>query len=354
MHIIQTIKYHYLGTIYCILRTLLGINYRNNRIFQFKNRKTFENGTSCNTLVHRTDHRDISVNGTFTRENSIQSNNTTLDRGRRNEPKHRHINATFGPFNPPSFPLYRDSSISASSLSSNLKNFHTYVYNLGSTHSVHPELLHRFGPFMVHNRMFSTRNIRGRLFYKRRPKMVPRYKPKKRRSCWLEGAPQRKGICIAIRVVTPRKPNSGLRKIARVRLTTGRTVTCHIPGAGHNLHTHSVVLVRGGRCQDVSGCHYKVVRGKYDLLPVKNRGTSRSKYAVKRPDAAAEKNKERKKDIHITTNLDREMFNLVGRYDWINAEGEYSEELGPKDPLPYDVFKFNTRWRSLQVKHAGQ
>ncbi|EAN33742.1 ribosomal protein S12 [Theileria parva strain Muguga] len=197
-------------------------------------------------------------------------------------------------------------------------------------------------------RTFSTRNISGRLFYRRRPKMVPRYKPKKRRSCWLEGAPQKKGIVVTVRLVTPRKPNSGLRKVARVRLTTGRTVTCHIPGQGHNLHTHSVVLVRGGRCQDVSGCHYTVVRGKYDLLPVKNRASSRSKYGIKMTEEIKNKRAIRKQEVPITTQLDREIFNEIRASDWVNPDGTpFEGKIGPDQNIPFDIFTFNTRWRSI-------
>eukprot|EP00920_Eleutheroschizon_duboscqi_P011586 GHVT01027809.1.p1 GENE.GHVT01027809.1~~GHVT01027809.1.p1 ORF type:complete len:415 (-),score=18.83 GHVT01027809.1:1826-3070(-) len=103
------------------------------------------------------------------------------------------------------------------------------------------------------SRGFSTRNISGRLFYLRRPRQVPVRKPPNWRSKWLEGAPQKKGICVKVRVQTPCKPNSGLRKVARVRLSTGRTVLVYIPGEGHNLNVHSVVLVRGGRCPDIRG-----------------------------------------------------------------------------------------------------
>ena len=83
------------------------------------------------------------------------------------------------------------------------------------------------------------------------------------RSKWLEGASFRKGVCVKVRVQTPRKPNSGLRKVARVRLSNGRIVLAYIPGMGHNLQVHSVVLVRGGRTRDLVGCNYKLVRGKY-------------------------------------------------------------------------------------------
>ena len=93
-----------------------------------------------------------------------------------------------------------------------------------------------------------------------------------------------KGVCVKVSTMTPKKPNSALRKVARVRLRNGRTVLAYIPGIGHNLQVHSVVLVRGSpRGLDVPGVFLKVIRGAYDCLPVKNRVTSRSKYGVKRP-----------------------------------------------------------------------
>ncbi|ORM40293.1 30S ribosomal protein S12 [Babesia sp. Xinjiang] len=184
--------------------------------------------------------------------------------------------------------------------------------------------------------------------------MIPRYKPKNRRSCWLEGCPQKKGVCVTIRVVTPRKPNSGLRKVARVRLSTGRTVTCHVPGEGHNLHTHSVVLVRGGRCQDVSGCHYKVIRGKYDLLPVKNRASSRSKYGVKLSDAVVNKRRLRMNQLHVTTELDRDVFNTLMLQDWVNVDGSRrTEPIAPDEPVPVDIFSFNSRLRNIVHANKG-
>ncbi|KAK2198119.1 bifunctional Ribosomal protein S12-S23/Ribosomal protein S12 [Babesia duncani] len=219
------------------------------------------------------------------------------------------------------------------------------------SHSLRPTPSHKscmLNLWGIFTRNFSTRNISGRLFYRKRPKMIPRYKPKNRRSCWLEGCPQKKGVVVSVGVVTPRKPNSGKRKIARVRLSTGRTVTCHIPGQDHNLHTHSVVLVRGGRCQDVSGCHYKVIRGKYDLLPVKNRMSSRSKYGTKLSDAVRERKNIRKIDMHITSNLDREIFNTLQLPNWIQLDGTYKQEpVGPDEHVPFDVFSFNSRWRSI-------
>ena len=99
----------------------------------------------------------------------------------------------------------------------------------------------------------------------------------------LKGAPQRRGVCTRVHTVTPKKPNSALRKVARVRLTTGYEVTAYIPGEGHNLQEHSVVLVRGGRVKDLPGVRYHIVRGCLDSLGVAGRNRSRSKYGVKRP-----------------------------------------------------------------------
>ena len=95
--------------------------------------------------------------------------------------------------------------------------------------------------------------------------------------------PQRRGVCVRVYTTTPRKPNSALRKVARVRLTNGIEVTAYIPGIGHNLQEHSVVLVRGGRVKDLPGVRYKVVRGALDTAGVANRKKSRSKYGAKRP-----------------------------------------------------------------------
>ena len=95
--------------------------------------------------------------------------------------------------------------------------------------------------------------------------------------------PQRRGVCIAVRVLTPKKPNSALRKVARVRLTNGQEVTAYIPGEGHNLQEHSIVLVRGGRIKDLPGVRYHVVRGTLDSVGVENRRQGRSKYGVKKP-----------------------------------------------------------------------
>lgn len=95
--------------------------------------------------------------------------------------------------------------------------------------------------------------------------------------------PQRRGVCIAVRVMTPKKPNSALRKIARVRLTNGYEVTAYIPGVGHNLQEHSIVLVRGGRIKDLSGVRYHIIRGTLDAAGVEGRRRGRSQYGAKKP-----------------------------------------------------------------------
>jgi len=98
-----------------------------------------------------------------------------------------------------------------------------------------------------------------------------------------KGCPQKRGVCTQVKTTTPRKPNSALRKIARVRLSNGREVTAYIPGEGHNLQEHSVVLVRGGRVKDLAGVRYHIVRGTLDAAGVKDRKKGRSKYGAKRP-----------------------------------------------------------------------
>lgn len=113
-------------------------------------------------------------------------------------------------------------------------------------------------------------------------------KPRKRKrrktsSPALKSCPQRRGVCTVVRTVTPKKPNSALRKVARVRLTSGAEVTAYIPGVGHNLQEHSVVLVRGGRVKDLPGVRYHIVRGKLDTSGTENRKQARSKYGAKRP-----------------------------------------------------------------------
>jgi small subunit ribosomal protein S12 len=99
----------------------------------------------------------------------------------------------------------------------------------------------------------------------------------------LKGAPQKRGVCVRVYTTTPKKPNSALRKVARVRLTNGMEVTSYIPGIGHNLQEHSVVLIRGGRVKDLPGVRYHVIRGTLDALGVSDRRQGRSKYGAKRP-----------------------------------------------------------------------
>ncbi len=107
--------------------------------------------------------------------------------------------------------------------------------------------------------------------------------PFKSKSPALDTNPQRKGVVLQAKIMTPKKPNSALRKVARVRLTNGTEVTAYIPGEGHNLQEHSIVLVRGGRVKDLPGVRYHIIRGTLDCLGVNERKQSRSKYGVKRP-----------------------------------------------------------------------
>lgn len=104
---------------------------------------------------------------------------------------------------------------------------------------------------------------------------------KKTKSPALKGCPQRRGICTRVYTTTPKKPNSAIRKVVRVRLTSGFEITASIPGIGHNLQEHSSVLIRGGRVKDLPGVRYKIIRGKLDTSGVKGRAKSRSKYGVK-------------------------------------------------------------------------
>lgn len=97
----------------------------------------------------------------------------------------------------------------------------------------------------------------------------------------LEGCPQKRGVCLQVKTMTPKKPNSALRKVARVRLTNGKEVTAYIPGVGHNLQEHNIVLVRGGRVRDLPGVRYKIVRGSLDTQGVEDRKQGRSKYGRK-------------------------------------------------------------------------
>ena len=103
------------------------------------------------------------------------------------------------------------------------------------------------------------------------------------RTKWGPGCPQRRGVCVQVRTMTPKKPNSALRKVARVRLTNGFEVTSYIPGEGHNLQEHSVVLIRGGRVKDLPGVRYHIIRGTLDTQGVEDRRQRRSKYGARRP-----------------------------------------------------------------------
>ena len=108
---------------------------------------------------------------------------------------------------------------------------------------------------------------------------------KKNKAPALQSCPQKRGVCTRVMTVTPKKPNSALRKVARVRLVNGIEVTAYIPGVGHNLQEHSIVLIRGGRVKDLPGVRYHIVRGTLDAVGVQGRKRSRSKYGAKRPKA---------------------------------------------------------------------
>ncbi len=114
----------------------------------------------------------------------------------------------------------------------------------------------------------------------RRPRRVQKAKKK---NVALDHCPQKRGVCLLVKTVPPKKPNSALRKVARVRLSNGKEVTAYIPGIDHNLQEHSIVLVRGGRVRDLPGVRYHIVRGALDALGVEGRRQSRSKYGAKRP-----------------------------------------------------------------------
>ncbi len=118
------------------------------------------------------------------------------------------------------------------------------------------------------------------------PALLKGYNSKKRVAT-NQNSPQKRGVCTAIRTQTPKKPNSALRKVARVRLTNSMEVTAYIPGIGHNLQEHSVVLIRGGRVKDLPGVRYHIIRGTLDTQGVAKRMQSRSKYGAKRPKAGA-------------------------------------------------------------------
>jgi small subunit ribosomal protein S12 len=108
---------------------------------------------------------------------------------------------------------------------------------------------------------------------------------KKSKTPAMQGCPQKRGVCIRVYTTTPKKPNSALRKVARVRLTNGQEVSSYIPGVGHNLQEHSIVMIRGGRVKDLPGIRYHIIRGSLDTAGVANRKQSRSKYGAKAPKA---------------------------------------------------------------------
>ena len=116
----------------------------------------------------------------------------------------------------------------------------------------------------------------------RKPRQPKTYREKARH---LQASPQKRGVCTRVYTTTPKKPNSALRKVARVRLTNGIEVTTYIPGVGHNLQEHSIVMIRGGRVKDLPGVRYHIIRGTLDAVGVANRNQSRSKYGAKRPKA---------------------------------------------------------------------
>ena len=131
---------------------------------------------------------------------------------------------------------------------------------------------------------------KGRQDVKRKsksPALGVRYNSLRLKSIRDTGSPQKRGVCTQVKTVTPKKPNSALRKVARVRLTNGIEVTAYIGGVGHNLQEHSVVLIRGGRVKDLPGVRYHIVRGTLDTAGVANRKQARSKYGAKRPKAGA-------------------------------------------------------------------
>ena len=128
-----------------------------------------------------------------------------------------------------------------------------------------------------------VKNGRGTKTYKSKAPVLQRSVNSLKNTTVDQSAPQKRGVCTKVTTTSPKKPNSALRKIARVRLTNGMEATTYIPGIGHNLQEHSVVLIRGGRVRDLPGCRYHIIRGALDAQGVANRKQGRSKYGVKRP-----------------------------------------------------------------------
>ncbi len=138
--------------------------------------------------------------------------------------------------------------------------------------------IRRFGEWRRHEKNEKKMPTIQQLVRKGRKRMVSKTK-----SPALQSSPQRRGVCVRVYTQTPKKPNSALRKVARVRLTNGIEVTTYIPGVGHNLQEHSIVLIRGGRVKDLPGVRYHVIRGALDAIGVQDRRQRRSKYGTKRP-----------------------------------------------------------------------
>ena len=166
---------------------------------------------------------------------------------------------------------------------------------------------------------------------------------KQRRIRQDKGAPQKRGVCTVVRTMTPKKPNSALRKIARVRLTNGIEVTAYIPGEGHTLQEHSVVLVRGGRVKDLPGVRYHIVRGTLDTGGVNNRKQGRSKYGAKRPKSGS-----------------------IQQTGWFNVESvECLDAINPKNGKSLPDVRYQQRtgailyqpcdaqWQEKRCHHAG-
>ncbi len=120
------------------------------------------------------------------------------------------------------------------------------------------------------------------------PALLASYNALKNKVVYAKGSPQKRGVCVQVKTTTPKKPNSALRKVARVRLTNGMEVTAYIPGEGHELQEHSAVLIRGGRVRDLPGVRYHIIRGALDATGVANRHQGRSKYGSRRPTVSVE------------------------------------------------------------------
>jgi len=154
-------------------------------------------------------------------------------------------------------------------------------------------------------------------------------KERKLRSRWLMKCPQKRAVCVKITTMTPRKPNSAIRKIAKVRITsTGKRVRAFITGKGHNLQEHSVVLLRGGRANDLPGIHYKMIRGKYDFIAKEDfpRRNKRSRYSLKKPEDTRAKAVRERKEAHVASVRKEKLDALNGVDSTHEPEEENNEE----------------------------